>query len=40
MESLEENVKADLEQNVELMNLEIGISMSVLTENLLKDYLK
>ena len=40
MESLEENVKADLEQNVESMNLEIGISMSVLTENLLKEHLQ
>lgn len=40
MENLEENVRNTLNKNVEYMKLEIGISMSVLTENLLKDHLK
>lgn len=36
MESLEDSVRNQLEENVEDTNLEIGISMSILTENLLK----
>ncbi len=37
MNELDEETKKGLTQNVELMNKEIGISMSVLTDNLLKD---
>lgn len=37
MESLEEEVKADLNKAVEYTNQELGISMSVLINNLLKD---
>lgn len=37
METLEEKVRTDLDKNVEYMNLELDVSLSVLTENLLKD---
>lgn len=38
-EIIEEGVKGILDKNVEYANKEIGVSMSVLTLNLLKDHL-